>query len=164
MTLGFKQKFPWGEPTYFREKILAGVGIVSINGDNISDGPIMKDGFKPKIHTIRAGNRWKTGNKIHMAYGVRTKKYDQFNKGITELETCISTQTIKLWITGSLGQYKEDGKREEIIYLNAVVDGKIIQQPKLLVHNDGFDSIYQFARWFNEPFEGQLIHWTNFRY
>ena len=58
MILGFKQKFPWGEPTYFKEKILAGVGYGPIAG-------------RPKIHTIWDGFRWEKGMNIQMAYGVR---------------------------------------------------------------------------------------------
>jgi len=174
MILGFKQKFPWGESTYFREKILAIVGRVSINGDNISDGPIINDGFKPKIHTMRAGNRWKPGDKIHMAYGVRTKEYQQFNKGIPELENCISTQRIKLtwiyknaYVETNLPLRKIKGPHGEFNYYPAIwVDDKPLNQSQieLLADNDGFDSIYQFFIWFNKDFTGQIIHFTNFRY
>ena len=46
-----------------------------------------------KIHTIREDKprRWKAGNKIHFATGVRTKHYDQFHAGV-----CVSVQAIVL--------------------------------------------------------------------
>jgi len=136
MVLGFKQKFPWGEPTYFREKILAGVGY----------GPIVS---LPKIHTIRAGNRWRAGDKIHMAYGVRTKNYEQFNKGIPELAFVKSVQKIEMWWDRSL-------------YI--LIDGKYFEDMETLSINDGFNDVMDFQKWFNKKFTGQIIHWTNFRY
>src|SRR5690554_3897274 len=107
MILGFKQYFPWHTeknpaPTFFREKILAGVGytwspVVDSpvkNAKEISE--LYQCTITPKIHTIRAGNRWKSGDKIHMAYGSRTKNYQQFNKGIPELERVKSTESISV--------------------------------------------------------------------
>jgi hypothetical protein len=143
MTLGFKKTFPWGEPTYFKEKILAGAGY----------GPIVS---APKIHTIREGNRWKPGMTIHMAYGVRTKKYEQFNKGIDGLQRVVSVQKIEIEIYGG-------GKIVRII-----IDDKIISDnPELtyqLAVNDGFDNLFDFFKWFSKDFVGQIIHWTKFRY
>ena len=64
MILGFKTKFPWGKPTHFPEKILAGI----------------------KIHTMRFDNnaRWEEGRKIQFATGFRTKNYHQFASGIVK--------------------------------------------------------------------------------
>jgi hypothetical protein len=140
MTLGFKKTFPWGEPTYFKEKILAGAGY----------GPIVSP---PKIHTIREGNRWGPGMIIHMAYGVRTKKYEQFNKGIEGLSVCKSVQSINI-------SWKSNP------FIHVYVDGKELSPPiiNLLWSNDGFDSYNQFHRWFSKDFEGQIIHFTDFRY
>lgn len=72
MILSFKQKFPWGSPTNFKEKILANI----------------------KIHSIREDkkNRWTVGRLIHMAYGVRTKLYNCFR----DTEYCRSTQEIEI--------------------------------------------------------------------
>lgn len=57
MRLNFKTKFPWGNHTWFKEKILK------------------KPGFEPKIHTIRRDpkRRWKPGRKIDMCTGSRYK-------------------------------------------------------------------------------------------
>jgi len=160
MILGFKQQFPWKEPTNFREKILYGVG------QAIWLTPRQIKKF-PKIHTMREDptNRWKAGRKIEMVYrGAGYKIIDHFNKGIPELEVCTGVQKIKLWLTGSLGDFGADGKREQIIQIHAIVDGKRLDQPELIIPNDGFEDILQFSRWFTKPWEGKIIHWTDFRY
>lgn len=178
MILGFKQQFPWKEPTYFREKILAGVGIneskiIEVTSNLYGKPPVFHDGykisegnFKPKLHTFREDphNRWKAGMSIQMVY--RGKNYsiaDHFNKGIPELEKCKSVQKIKLWVTGSLGELK-DGQREQIIKVHAIIDGKRIENTERLVINDGFDDVLQFANWFKKPWEGKILHWSDLRY
>jgi len=30
--------------------------------------------------------------------------------------------------------------------------------------NDGFESLQDFFNWFNKPFRGKIIHWTDFKY
>lgn len=35
---------------------------------------------------------------------------------------------------------------------------------ELLAINDGFTSLKQFYKWFNEPFKGYILHWTNLIY
>lgn len=139
MLLGFK-KYINGQPTHFKEKILA---------------CLSKNGYTPKLHTIRKSKRFMPGTKLHMAYGVRTKFYEQFNYDIPELEKCESTQDIKI-------EWKDD-------WVEIFIDGKIINAENcfkvhLLAQNDGFDSINDFLEYFNENFEGQIIHWTDFKY
>src|SRR5882672_516160 len=109
MILGFKLMFPWGEPTYFMEKIWASVGRRDLGMMNSKSGKTIPylyypsegnpEGVKmwtPKLHTIRAGNRWKAGMNMQMAYGVRSKNYEQFNKGIEELRQVVSVQDIEV--------------------------------------------------------------------
>jgi len=163
MILGFKQQFPWKEPTNFREKILYGVG------QAIWLTPRQIKKF-PKIHTMREDptNRWKAGRKIEMVYrGAGYKIIDHFNKGIPELEVFTGVQEIMLWYTGSLGQFGEDGKRKQIITMHCTIDGRIFENINTLAVNDGFSDQLQFMNWFNKintPFRGKIIHWTNFRY
>lgn len=162
MTLGFKQYFPWHTeknpaPTYFREKILGGQRIpCSINGgtyaasDKVSEVKI----FTPKLHTLREDphDRWKAGRKIEMVYrGAGYKIIDHFNKGIPELEKCVSVQKIEI-------KFKLNGSAM-VVY----VDGKptSIEQ---LSRNDGFNTVEDFFRWFNTDWSGKIIHWSNFRY
>lgn len=114
MVLGFKKQFP--------EKIISG----------------------QKIHTIRVGNRWKPGMKIHFATGVRTKNYQQFNSG-----TCVSVQSIRIYFPSG----------------NVLIDWELFHNKELLAKNDGFDSFQEMQDWFGKDgVEGQIIHWTDFRY
>lgn len=121
-------------------------------------------GFKPefqepilkgtKIHTIREDkpNRWKAGNKIHYATGVRTKKYNQFKLG-----ECVSVQQIE--ITRPIwSEYLNDAVVK--------IDGKTLtkEQQQQLAYNDGFSNLLSFWLWFNEDFKGKIIHWTDFKY
>jgi len=144
MILGFTTQIQ-GEQTHFPEKILAGVD------------PELRKIYAPKIHTIRGGHRWKAGNSIQMATGVRTANYNQFNKGIPELSVCKSVQDIAVkYIDGA-----------PIVY----VDGKEFPPVKriTLYLHDGFcgfklNPVASFFRWFHSDFEGQIVHWTDFRY
>jgi len=144
MLLGFKEFFHDGKPTFFKKKILAGVGIVR---ENILLGI--------KIHTIREGERWKPGYFIHMATGVRTKGYNQFNSSYPQLQKCISTQQIFMsYFDGML----------EITVDNTYLSSHEIDT---LIQNDGLTRD-QFINWFfkknADVWSGQIIHWTNFKY
>lgn len=164
MTLGFKQKFPWGEPTNFREKILAGVGRkeVTVSTSLHTSIPqfhtgyeITESSFKPKIHTFRSDptNRWKAGRKIEMVYrGAGYKILDHFNKGIPELEKCVSVQSIVITNHPS--------------WLDIVIDDKPMKEDVInqIVQNDGFDSFDSFCKWFKKDFSGKIIHFTDLRY
>ncbi|MBB4034871.1 hypothetical protein GGR21_000758 [Dysgonomonas hofstadii] len=121
-------------------------------------------GFKPqfvapilsgnKIHSIREDktDRWKEGNTIHFATGVRTKNYDNF-----KMDECKGTQSIKI-------EYFEG-----VFFANKVtvfIDGRALEYEEILTlaHNDGFCSVADFLKWFNKDFEGKIIHWTDFKY
>jgi len=109
-----------------------------------------------KIHTIREdkNDRWKAGNKIHFATGVRTKDYCMF-----KLDKCVSVQRFEI-------RYPE----------LEFPSGKTFNQPKILVDgiwvnmfkialNDGFNNHIELLDFFkNRPFKGKIIHWTDFRY
>lgn len=146
MVLGFKQ-FINKVPTHFVEKILA-----------LHYPELREAGFIPKIHTIREGDRWKKGNSIQMAVGVRTKHYKQFNKGIPELSECISTQKINIvWGKSTLGKHVQVFiDSVNVTSINAIID--------TLVINDGFANRKDFFNYFNEDFEGQIVQWTDFKY
>ena len=118
-----------------------------INGKRVNTNFEEKIKSGTKIHTIRAdkNNRWKAGNKIHFATGVRSSNYNCFNIGV-----CIGVQDIEI---RSFGIY---------------VDGIKLQtaQVQLLAQNDGFDNIQDFWAWFIplQPFTGKIIHWTDKMY
>ena len=105
-----------------------------------------------KIHTIREDkrNRWKVGNKIHFATGVRTKSYNQFAEG--EVSEIFHIRVyyypegpavdIYPWDCSSLLCLTEDQVEE-------------------LAKNDGFNSTEDFFDWFDKDFEGKLICWQS---
>lgn len=153
MILGFKTKFPWGEPTFFWQKVLA------------SALPQYQKLVDPKLHTIREGGRWKAGDWLHMATGVRTKQYAQFNRGIEPLAKCRATQRfdltfrsgdcVALYIDKTLMYCKNKD------HLYEITPGWMDQ----FVKNDGFDNKEQFFRWFTKSCRNfQLIHWTDLKY
>jgi hypothetical protein len=107
---------------------------------------------KTKIHTFREDipDRWKEGKKMHMATGIRSKRYNQFY-----LSTCKSTQLIEIICPS-------DYMNETIVK----VDGRELNQDELrqLAYNDGFDNLVDFWMWFTDGFNGKIIHWTDLRY
>jgi|SRR6185503_10798854 len=105
---------------------------------------------KTKLHTIRQGERWISGMNIHMATGMRTKYYKQFNKDRPDLQKCLSTQ--KIIIISSKKDIFIDGRRLPLV-----------EQWKL-IYFDGFDFVEDFWEWFDKDFTGQIIHWTKLKY
>ena len=115
-------------------------------------------GFKPefvpkildgtKIHTIREDkkDRWKPGNKIHFATGIRTPEYKQFKEW-----RCISTQPILIMpaLFTAIHIYpSKHSRRPTILRSKKSLDEFAVA--------DGFECI--------EDFFGKLIHWTSKRY
>lgn len=100
-----------------------------------------------KIHTIREDKhkRWKEGNTIHFATGVRTKKYKQFISGM-----CFGVQEI--YIDNEQTVVMVDGRRLTFYEIET------------LAKNDGFDSVCDFLKWFGDNFTGRIIHWTKLKY
>jgi hypothetical protein len=159
--LGFKTSFPWGGKTNFVEKILA------------SQNPFIN--YIPKLHTVREGQRWKPGYFIHMAIGVRTSAYQQFNVLAEGLQKVKSVQRIDIIHRGpkcALIFVDRKLKFSRIEYLVSE-DGGTTTFQKVngicwllqFLKNDGFESEEDFWRWFSKPIRnGQLIHWTDLKY
>jgi len=109
-----------------------------------------------KLHSIREDKhgRWNIGRTIHMATGVRTTLYNQFDTGM-----CISIQKIEIVWHECIDP--GEGKLFEVY-----VDGKVLNLAQLLQlsKNDGFKSLSHFKEWFNKDFIGKIIHWTDLRY
>lgn len=102
--------------------------------------------LKPKIHTIRRGERWSTGMEIAPVVEGNNGQFEFTPKII-----CLSVQEIHV-------SYKKG--------FQVSIDGKILGQKELkkLVINDGFEDISEFKLYFNDEFSGQIVHWTNFNY
>jgi len=105
-----------------------------------------------KIHTIREDktNRWKAGNEIHFATGVRTKNYNQFHSG-----KCISIQTIEI-------KYPTECFNDAIIEIEGIKLST--EEMQKLAYNDGFKNLLDLLFWFREDFKGKIIHWTDYKY
>lgn len=193
MTLGFMQKWPkymgmQDEKTYFIEKIWTGFyknGIVGplerTTFDNqckekfgaFWDGWYTPESTCEKIHTIRhdESERWKPGMDIHFVINSRTKDRFQF----APVVKCTSVQTIEISCANHLsindeyvsyyGEIELYGEKWGYA-LNVKIDGRQVGsiEVETLAKNDGFDSVYDFYKYFDKEFKGRLIHWTNLRY
>ena len=122
-----------------------------------------------KIHTIREDkpNRWKVGNTIHFATGVRTKDYNQFKEG-----KCMFVQDVSMYIDESMHKYS-DGLKEFTIIIT--IGSRTLRAGKEIIDfalNDGFATYQNFHNYFfpiitnteTNFFHGKLIHWTDKRY
>lgn len=107
-----------------------------------------------KIHTIREDKpgRWHEGRKIHFANHIRTPQYNQFH-----FDYCTGVQRIIIHPDWEI-------KR---IFIETMQLGEPmwkVFQPETIAFNDGFDTIADFWEWFDQPFTGKIIHWTDFKY
>lgn len=134
MILGFKSKIG-NKETNFKLLILDGV----------------------KIHTMRedVNLRWKKGLTIQMAYGVRTKFYENFNSSRPDLSKCKSVQEVRMTYLNNV--------------LKVCINDKLLDDNQIaeLIKNDGFSSKDDFIQWFfpfsslKRTWVGRLIHWTD---
>lgn len=100
-----------------------------------------------KIHTIRAGQRWRAGEVAQFC--VRAHQPDQ--RAFWEPHPIVSVQVIEL--TNNTLQ----------------VDGRLLPPAELLAlaQADGFPTTAELFAYFADkplPFRGQLVHWTTRRY
>lgn len=130
-----------------------------------------------KIHTIREdkNDRWKTGRKIDPWYknprNVKQNPMSLIQYACKHLinpigechfpKRCISTQDLEIrW------SYETFTGRKAFVTI--YIDGVSCYNGKWsvldLAKNDGFDSLEDFFKWFDKPFKGKIIHWTDFRY
>lgn len=131
-----------------------------------------------KIHTIREDKpkRWKAGNNIHAATGVRTKQFNCFFTG-----KCISTQKIEIRHFKdhvSLFLYSYGNEESEDLSTNSIKEfcryNKVRGRYEMgwtqsdlierIAKNDGFKDLESFFKWFDRDFEGIIIHWTDLTY
>jgi len=159
MKLPFSKKFKNGNETYFLEKIWTNQYLwtedeaieFATNKTHILEfDDWVIETCNPKIHTIRMDlkNRWKQGSKIHPVFENRTKNQHQFAPTFV----CKGIQSIEItWLRGN-------------IYIS--IDDKLFDynQKVQLSQNDGFESLSDFEKWFNTPFKGKIIHFTDFKY
>lgn len=119
----------------------------------------IKTGKKP--HSFREGDRWRPGMKIHMATGVRTPNYEQFNKDWKHAQTVVSTQKVEILTTheipGILFYDEKPGEETKARFIY----GKGLE---IIAKKDGFDTVEDFLKFFHHHWFGQIVHWTDLRY
>ncbi len=174
MTIGYSTHIN-GEETRFMEKIWHGIyqqglfnedeyekwfgggstdyeGHIEYNLGTTFDYDIAN--YAPKYHTIREDkpDRWKVGMKIHPVIGNRTKQRFQF----APILECKSIQKIEI---------RKDSNRS-IFPSSIYVDDRLLTHNQVheLAQNDGFDSTEDFFKWFDKPFLGKIIHWSDLKY
>lgn len=152
----FAKEFPKthpraGQPTHFVEKIWAGLADQGLLMDGIDFGNYPADFYAyykgvPKLHTIRAGDRWKVGDvfspKIWSGSPYRSKTIT-FAPPLT---------VVKTW---AISHYP----------LHWTIEGKGIPDQLIvrIVMNDGL-SWQDFMHWFPpsaKAWQGQIICWNS---
>jgi hypothetical protein len=164
MKLTYKEKFPWGKPTLFKEKVLESKKTYFVEDKMHTHGPLV---ILPKIHYFKEdpGNRWPPVSKrIHHIYHNLTPKEDCF------LENgCTGVQKIEIFHPPTLPAIRI--YIDEKLYLSYPKGGSAISVPYHFVErmielcqNEGFDHPADFLKWHDENFKGKIIHWTLKRY
>ncbi len=135
-----------GQPTYFVEKVLNGLLVLGIDR-NVADWPI--DFYKSynlniddlKYHTIRAGHRFKVGDKFSPRVW-SGKPYR--SKQIIIAPDCLVES---VW---------DFVKRGDQYFVNGIF--RKFHTMERVAQNDGL-SWGDFVQWFPEKFDGQIICW-----
>ena len=151
-----------GQPTYFVEKLWKSLGNLDYQWDlvkvlQVSDALNVKmpySEFEPKHHTIRAGNRWKVGDK----FSPRVWSGKPYNS--KQIIIAPDIEIKKIW----------DVKVEKEVYYNENSGVNVITKISIngahktanyepLAKNDGL-SLDDLCDWFAKPMIGQIICWN----
>jgi hypothetical protein len=150
----FQKKHPRaGEPTYFVEHILNSLNIKVQSSLMPGVREIINDFFMlsntyQKLHTIRAGNRWKVGD----TFSPRVwsgKPYDS-----KQIAIAPDITIKKIWDIEIFENYE--------IHINGVWMASFgSENCWLIATNDGLVMV-DFINWFDKlPFKGQIICWSD---
>lgn len=134
-----------GKPTYFVEKFGASLNIANIDLSNIPGFDTLgyfDDIYQPKHHTIRAGARWKAGDKFSPRVWAE-RPYNSPQIIIAPDITIVNTWDFEI---NSHGIMQVNGGLVDYDYLAS---------------NDGL-AVRDLMEWFRypKPFKGQIICWN----
>lgn len=138
-----------GEPTHFIDKIYAGLAD-TVPGFKIpNDANAFWDWHEyynatPKYHTIRAGHRWKVGDK----FSPRIWSGKPYNS--KQITFAPEVEVKKVWDV----EFDEDGCFW--VFSDKERGAKILHK---IARNDGL-TLDDLMAWFNKPFTGQIICWN----
>lgn len=108
---------------------------------------VLKNGKKK--HTIRKKASRRGDVLRHIIY-----PYQPSRRECVLENTCVSCQHIKIVPS----EYMNDSK----VWVNGIL--LTTEEVQRLAWNDGFECLVSFWLFFNEFFEGYIIHWTNLQY
>lgn len=119
-----------------------------------------------KIHSIRKESRYQAGSILHPVINNRSKDRFQF-------APCIqvkSIQKIKIeWLDGEdnterICAVSIDGNHTGAAQFKNCSLQALSLSLYHLIKCDGFERAIDFFEWFHEDFEGDIVHWTEWRY
>lgn len=150
-----------GEETFFPEKILnalhPGGKSDTLNALPAEMKPIINyffvlDGSDKKLHTIRAGNRWKQGEIVSLrVWSDKPYRSKQIEFAQVQLTKVIPID-IDFW---PLSKHTWERK--------ILVGATYLSNHKVLANNDGL-SLPDFLNWFQKPMNGQILCWGDVKY
>lgn len=142
-----------GEPTHFVEKIIENILLenqVEISDEqlNLWDFGLTNKEVWPKLHTIRAGNRFKVGDKFSPRVW-SGKPYASKQIVIAPDLEVKQVYRIEIYATGE-------------VFINEAFFGHFgMADVNKLAKNDGL-AAKDFRNWFTKlPFKGQIICWSD---
>jgi hypothetical protein len=151
-----------GEPTYFVEKILQGLSLDKWDLEREFNPRLSLDFFEPKYHTIRAGHRWKVGDKFSPRVW-SGKPYQS-----KQIIIAPDIEVKKVWDFEITTAYNSEmrGDISNFIYINRKL--VLLNEYEKLAKNDGL-TVGDMCEWFKIAFEedyreayfkGQIICWN----
>lgn len=161
----FSRKFPIkhprkGEPTFFIEKIWAGLAD-TVENFRIPDHCVDWDWHQyynayPKTHTIRSGRRWKVGDKFSPRYWSGKPYASKMVAFAPDIELK-KVWDIEIYKQGDIKISSKEGTSNKSLITHVMNPG--FQQ---LSKNDGLTS-EDMTAWFKIPcrFSGQILCWNN---
>ena len=143
-----------GQPTYFVEKLWESIGLPDkeycFNLPDEYQNFMRADSSEvwAKHHTIRNGNRWKVGDKFSPRVWADKPYYSK------QIIIAPDIEIKKVWEIELIIR----GHFKELIFLNDLQRNVPLEE---VAKNDGL-LVNDLLNWFNKPFKGQIICWSDY--
>lgn len=138
-----------GQPTDFVEKFWSGLLKIDreLYADYLHPDGVPYEEYPPKFHTIRAGLRFKAGDKFS------PRIWQNVPYKSKQLQFAPDMVVKKTW-----GFEMKCGAAKGALVQECFINGKRANASQI-AKNDGLELV-DFLSWFNRPFTGQVISWT----
>lgn len=115
----------------------------------------------PKLHTMRRKSKrdWKQGTVIHFKIWTG-KPYVEPTFAFAPVIRCQGTEDCSIVYPSK----KSISQFEPFVKIGSKQIPRDSEEMELLAKNDGFDCVEDFFHYFDESWDGEIIHWTSFRY